>query len=531
MERQDLNAPPTDEVDGAYFVQVPIRRWRWVVGAVILGLVCGFVYAKVAHRSFTATATTVVNPVPTGISATRITEAPVNTLNEQAVASSHSVALLAGRLMHSQETPSKLVKKLSVTPVAKSGILTFSFKGGSQASAAAGANAFATAYLDQRRSSAEAWVTRTRQGLQARLAAVNRQLATAEARVQASANHHEPSGAQASATQFANEATAIDASIGSLDSLTVSPGDVTQPADTGGAHAFSRKLEVGVGGLAGLLVGLIAAFVWERLDDRIRPRGAHARQLGLAPMAVVGGRHYLRAREEVAVVTKPGSGVAGSYARLAARLIGRRGAPARGVLVFASPAEQEAALTVAANVAAAISRTGLTVSLVCVGSGCAARPRFDLGKGAGRHSRSSKPADGDGVRPLPRLQVFDLGGSDDPAGLRRELTRLTGDADYTVVVAPALLGSDDGLLVASWADEVVVVAAAGRDRASATTESVGQLESMGVLVLGVVVQGAAPRRTGSAGPGVGRRTLPEPVRAPVEPVVPTLEPQPSPSRP
>jgi len=527
-----------EELDSSYFVGVPFRRWRVVVGAVVLGLLVGLALPKVVHRHFTATATVVVDPVPTSVVAAHVVTSSVNGLNEQALATSTQVGDRARVLLHSSLSSSRLLSDLTVAPVAKSDLLSFSFVAPSAKQAAQGANAFARAYLDQRQAGAQASLASATRSLKARLSQVSAALAQAQAQAKAEAAkassprvaNADMAAAQPVISHLADQESLLSTSLATASSARVNPGTISQPASASQAKSLSPRLELAAGGLGGLLVGIIAAFAWERLDDRIRPRGAYAHQLGLPPLAVVGGRRgRARRKEPIAAALRPRGRTAAAYGRLAALLTQVRGQGQGGVLVVASPTEPEAALTVAANLAASLARGGGEVTLVSTDPTCRpeARPGLD-----GHLEAPSPGANGNGAGPRG-LMLMDLGdrGQEGLAPWRHQVQALPGPGRHVILAAPAL-ESGEGLVVASWAGQALVVAAAGADRASQVTACLEELASLGVEVKGVVVQGAVSRARASrppARPLAARR--PEPSPAPASPALPALGAKPAPSRP
>jgi succinoglycan biosynthesis transport protein ExoP len=522
-----------EELEGSYFVGVPLRRWRVVVGAVVLGLLVGLALPKVIHRHYTAMATVVVDPVPTSVVAGHLVSSSVNGLNEQALATSTQVGDRARSLLHSSLSSSRLLSDLTVTPVAKSDLLSFSFVAPSAKQAAQGANAFARAYLDQRQARAQGSLASDTQALKARLAQVSSQLAQAQAGAKAEAAKA-PSPQVASAdmaaaqpviSHLADQESLLNTSLATASSARVNPGTISQPASSSQAKSLSPHLELAAGGLGGLLVGIIAAFAWERLDDRIRPRGAYSHQLGLSPLAVVGGRRgRARRKEPIATALRPGGRAATAYGRLAALLTQARGQAPGGVLVVASPTEPQAALTVAANLAASLARRGGEVTLVSTDPTCRPGQRLGLDD----HLEAPSPgSNGAGPR---GLILMDLGqrGEEGVASWRHQVQALPGPGRHVILAAPAL-ESGEGLVVASWAGQALVVAAAGADRASQVSACLEELALLGVEVKGVVVQGAIPRARASRPPARPFATpRPQPSSPPA---LPALGAKPAASRP
>ena len=134
------------------------RRW-WVVAAfAVLGLVGAAAYLVVAPKTYTATAAVFVKTtgadVGDGITGARTGGALVNLDTEAQLVKSGTVAAIAGRSMHSSLTSYELAKQVTVTVPPNSQVLTIACDAPTGPGAAACANAFAAAYLQNRSASA-----------------------------------------------------------------------------------------------------------------------------------------------------------------------------------------------------------------------------------------------------------------------------------------------------------------------------------------------------------------------------------------
>ena len=166
-----------DSFEAADYIGVLRRRWWIVLVCAIIGLVAAFGYVTVAPKTYTATAS--VNVVPTAadqtnvVAGSRTSGATVNLDTEAQVVQSTTVAVIAGRTMHSPLTAWALAQQVNVTVPPNSSILDISCTASTPEGAAACANAFAKAYLQNRSQSAANYINQQLVTLQKKINGLN----------------------------------------------------------------------------------------------------------------------------------------------------------------------------------------------------------------------------------------------------------------------------------------------------------------------------------------------------------------------
>ncbi|OLB82241.1 MAG: hypothetical protein AUI14_00995 [Actinobacteria bacterium 13_2_20CM_2_71_6] len=258
--------------------------------------------------------------------------------------------------------------------------------------------------------------------------------------------------------------------------------DAQLPADP---SRPSIPLFLASGGMVGLLLGIGIALIRERTDKRVR-RAADvarrddvpvlgvlgARADGVYPPLSAGGRTFNRLRNEVLASLADGDRVV--------------------VVTGASPGL--AATLVAANLAAALARSGAEVVLVCADP--AAEPAAMLGVAPApglSDVLAGKVALDKAIQPGRNMRVLAPGGAASAGGLLQSqalgatLERLREQARYVVVEAPSAAASADAQSLASLADAAIVAVELRRTRHAEVVDAAEQLRRVGTPLLGAVV--------------------------------------------
>jgi len=261
---------------------VPRRRWPIVFGLAVFGLLVAAAYVAVVPQVgsvYTATAVVDVSP-PIAAESGGIELIPglvplIPDLHGQAqVVRSIRVAAIAGRLLHSGLSPLVLSEKVTVAVPPNSSVLDIGCKESSARDAASCANSFAHAYLQNRSFSAAARIAALARHLKAKRISLENTISSLNMQVK--------DLLKSSAKRPALEAkiTADSSLVASLTSqiapLAVTGKNVnggmvitaaTEPTSPGSPSNLLLVLPSGL--MAGLLVGLIAAFLLSRRDQRI----------------------------------------------------------------------------------------------------------------------------------------------------------------------------------------------------------------------------------------------------------------------
>jgi Mrp family chromosome partitioning ATPase len=366
--------------------------------------------------------------------------------------------------------------------------------------AQAGSHAFAEAYLRNREDSAKADLdaqitalnTKIKQ-LNTTLTQVNRQLT--------GANRNSPDKAilDSQRTTAINQINSLAGKLNQLTTATVSAGKIISDAKLPNRPSKPElSLNLATGAMIGLLAGLCVATARQKLDRRVRRAGDVARASDVPVLAQLAGRPTPRLDE---VFAPHGSG-GRTFNRLRNEVLASL-RPGDQVLVVTGASRGPAATVVAANLAAALARTGSEVVLIGahlpdtmlstppLARLLAVQPTPGLsevlaGKVGLVEAMQYPPRD-------PWLRVITTGGSASAAGLlqsqglRDALDALRRQAEYVVVEAPSTSTSADAQSLASLADAAILAVELRRTRRPEVVDAAEQLRRVGTPLLGTVV--------------------------------------------
>jgi Mrp family chromosome partitioning ATPase/capsular polysaccharide biosynthesis protein len=301
-ELDDLSGEPRsfDLRDYALIVR---RHTVLIVVLTVIGAAVAAGYAVLSGHAFSATAQVLVASPAQGSSSSPTAQqlaTQANMTTEEAIAQSPPVVSQAARLLHvpSSSLQAEAAKRLTVsvpaTTLATSNVLQISWKAKGPAAAQAGANAFAEAYLSYRHqllaSQINSQVASLRRGLasvQQQLTKVNTQLD----RIPVPAPPAPPSPLRQSLAlklkSLESAQGAFNSKLASLSIASDSGGNLLPAARPLAPAGMSHKLIVVLGGLLGLLVGLVLAFVRDAFDGRIRDVAQFEQKLGAPALAVL----------------------------------------------------------------------------------------------------------------------------------------------------------------------------------------------------------------------------------------------------
>jgi capsular exopolysaccharide synthesis family protein len=452
------------------------RRWRIVVAVTLLGLVAAGAFAALAPRSYRATAS-IFFSLQYGQSASELVQGSTYTQNQVT-----SFARLATTPVVLQQVVDDLDLRTSPNALA------------ARIQAAAPAN---TVLVDITATDATAaGSARLANDVARRLSDTVQQLAPRNA-----------SGTP------------------SVRATTVAQADV--PA---GPASPEPVLDIGIGLLAGLVVGLGLAWGREVLDTRVRDAGVVATVTDLPVVGSISARPG-RDPHPVVVESEPHSPQAEFFRQLATNLqflgVPLEGAAEDGgmrTVMVTSSLAAEGKTTVAANLAAALAETG---SVVLVDADLRRPAVADLLglEGAvglstvliGRASVMDVVQEwgGSGLQVLPSGQIppnaSELLNS---AGMRRVLAELRRRFDYVVLDGAPLLPVADAVILSRAVEGTLVVANVTRVRRAQLAQGLTSLAQVKARTVGVVLNEV--RRRDSAYGYEARADLAEELPPPVE---------------
>lgn len=368
------------------------------------------------------------------------------------------------------------------------------------------ANTFAKAYVEDRRSTAQAAYAKAREGPQAQISSQTRRINTLSADLAAASPAEKVSLQNRIDLITATRELAIT-QLALIPAPSPSPAAValTAPYPT----APSNKGFVPTGVLAlllGLVLGLGLAFVRERFDERIDGREALEDAIGAPVLAVVPHVSGWRRKKDTRIVTISEPDSPPSEAYRSARTTTLYAVERRDIKVIAivGPGQGEGKTTTTANLAVSMSEAGKRVVAVSCDLRKPRLHRFfklegDIGLGGvlmGEHDLQ----DALQLTAIGRLWVIASG------SVRRNAGELLGSSEMGLVLeklrasfdvilldtAPALLVADAAAVVPRT-DGVIVVADASKTARTAVAFMCHELERVGGRILGGILNNLEPR--------------------------------------
>lgn len=513
---------PEDSVEVSEYVALLRRRWRSILLTAVIVLAAAGGYLATATPSYTAQSIVAVNPITSTPFAnnTNINQL-VNANNEMQVVESTAVASRAGKLLGTSVPATTLLSNVTVLVPPSSQMLIISYSASTPRGAAAGANAFADAYLQFRSAAALAQLDAISTALNKQIADLQNQISAADQKIASSpltsAVHQDNLVLQDVLSRQVNTLRTEQAG---LASLSVNPGTLVSTATPPTSPAAPKTALVLVAGaVIGLIIGLIVGFVRDRLDHRVRALSDLARQLGAPTLAGVPGKaRPLHRYTDLAVIAEPTGPEAEMYRRLRAKLLVEADRNGLRSVLTTTPDNQLRRVDCAASLAVALAQIGRRVTLV--GTDLSRLPLhtlFDVPPGGlsdaltGRRSASMATV---AVPQLPSLKLLlpevdsgTLGDSVAAGRLTPILAQLLAESDYLIVDGPGGMQLGDLLVPAAAVDGILVIAEQGRTQRDSVAGLASELRQVGARILGGVLltRGSAPRPAPVDGVVAGHR--------------------------
>jgi len=500
-----------DSLEFAGYLGVLRRRWWVVLVCACLGVLAAGAYISVAPKAYTATAT--VNVTATGVTQSQggavaggRTNGAVNLDTEAQIVKSNNVATIAARTLHTPLTSTALLKHVSVAVPANSSVLQISCQAKSPAQASVCANAFAAAYIQNRDRTAAATIDTELKTVRGELTSLEKSTARLTLQIQ-SFPPNSPQRASAESQlqsdsgqlrSLANQAASLSAQAAGSSGGSI----ITKASPPSTASSPKKKIILPSGLLAGLFIGLIIAFMWDKRDTRVKD----ARNLGNvgAPVLLSLSEKDLGAEPLASPRSRAGQDFS-ELARSAARAVNQD----LRLLLVAGTSPGQSASVAAANLAVALARIHSAVLLVCPsGQGTAQllslpESRILDSQAAAQLAAGELSVEELALQPagFPGLRVVLL--AEELHNLPHAQARVLAEqlrisADYTVVEAPARSGGPDTLALAEYCGAALLTVEVTVTTRAQIADSVSWITRLGAPVLGLV---ALPRLRLPARPG------------------------------
>lgn len=234
------------------------RQWPVLCAGVVVGALLGLSWYLAAPASYEARATVTIDPITSELFASGPANQMVNTETELAILRSGEVAGRAATAEGRSADPGDLLDNLRVVVPGSSFVFDVFYTAETPQEAARMADAFATSYLAFRQETAEARRDAYIGQLQLQLAELSDQLAALPAVAR-------------DADFLGEEIGVVRQQLSDATTLTISPGRQVSAASAEAATRSPGLVVPAAGGVAlGLLLGLAAALLRHRRDDRVR---------------------------------------------------------------------------------------------------------------------------------------------------------------------------------------------------------------------------------------------------------------------
>ena len=482
---------PFNVLDLSNYLPMLRRYAAWLIAGLLIGLAGGAAFALLSGESYSSSAEVEVDTVTPNVAGDGLESGSgVNMTTEEQLASSTGVADAVRANLKSNRSAGKLLAHLDVTSYAKSNVLRLTFADDRPEVARTTAQAFADAYLADRRRNAQRQIDGLQKSLSSRLATLESQLVAVQATLATAARGSTESvTATAQQSVLTAQVAPLRTKLDSLETLVVNPGSVIVPATKGDKVSYGLFMPVLLGGLIGLGLAAAAAFAHHHFDDSLHS-ARDVERVGLP----VFGTIPPRGTREASTVLQPAEWSPEkrkAYGRLVARVLVAARRRQLRVLTVTGPTDSAADELVAANLAVALTAAGQTVTLVRASSVGRYREHSLVGAGGPSTDTSGEPTVL--LTPLEGLGVMALSGADStdakPITLdaaRSLVSDLSNAVDFVVIAAPPVLTAGDAMVLSSVADGVILVAEQGSECAE-LAEAGDLLVQVGARTLGAVV--------------------------------------------
>lgn len=492
-----------------YLAILRARKWT-VLGviAVVVGIV--LVYSLRQTPLYAAEARVLVKPV----SSNEIYIPPPNLETEAEILASEPVAKLVREDLGVQQPASSLLGGVEVEAVSETEVLVVKYTSPDPEFARDAAESFAVSYVDHRRSVVLEELVSAREALEKRVAAAESELTEISRDIESARAANDESLVQA----LDIERSGLISRLGSLEerldnvqpdqSASLGGGEVIESASLPSVPSSPNHVRNGlVGCLFGILLGIGAAFLRDRLDDRLRGRGDIERTLDVPVLATVAKFRSPKNTFELPVKATPRGAASEAYRTLRTNVQFIAAQQDLRSFVVTSPLPGEGKTVTCANLAVALAQAGSRV--ICV-SGDLRRPTieryFSLESSSDGLSTWLAGSGGEDellslIRNpgIPYLRVLTSGPiPPNPPELLASprlmtlVRTLEANADIVLFDSAPTLSLADTVVLASRVVGTLLVVDAGSTRRSATVHARQELERVGARIIGSVLNSFDP---------------------------------------
>jgi polysaccharide biosynthesis transport protein len=498
-----MDEPEQTNANLRTYLQIIGRRFAWLLAVTVLCVSAAVAYTSVQKKQYSAAASLLVQPAGGSIAGTQVTVSATDVLTEL-------------QLVKNAPVKDQVTKKLGFAPkivvaeVGQTNVITLTASASTPRQAAQIANVYAQTFVAYQQTNALNALTAAEQQIQGQINGIDNQLKPLEAQNTPSA------GTTSTISALANQEAVLKEQLAQLQVTGAeTPGGVelVSPAVPPTSPSSPKPLKDGLIALfIGLLLGVAAALAAEYLDDKVYTKDEAERLTQGIPVLALIPKIRSWKSEQTKLVTEedPFSPVTESYRALRTSLqfAGHDG-PVKTILVT-SAAGVEGKTSTAANLGVVLANAGERVVVV---SADLRRPR--IGRFLGRPEvpgltsvllgqKDLKSA----LQPVsgtPGLSLFGSGqippnpaellGSAKAAAIFGSLSH---DCDVVIIDSPPLLVAD-ALVLARYADVVLLVVAAGETKKGQLVRATELLSQVNARPMGIVLNKVVRRSKGASG--------------------------------
>jgi capsular exopolysaccharide synthesis family protein len=491
------------------YLDIIRRRKAWIVVSIAVMVLLGGAHFLLASRTYVSTARVLVeeisvDPVEAGN--------PVDLETEREVVLSTGVARLAKESLGSEETAAGLLGHVSVEVPGETQVLEISYSAGAPRPAQSGARAFADAYLEYRTQRARDASASVGQNIESSIQELEVQVAALTQQIADTApESDERAVAIAKRSGLRTQIADLRLQLAALTGVNTTPGAVIGAPTAPEAPASpSLPIDLGLGVVAGSIIGAVLALLRERTDPRIRGQLDLEETLGVPALGMVPPVPGWTDPEAPMIITKdaPYEPATEGYRLLRTHLLlaadSAGGEPLVAMVTSAVPGEGKTSTV--ANLGVALAHSGKRTILV---SADFRRPRlhrfFELPNHPGLSDiRTGRVSVADSLQPTGIENLTILATGDTLPGevellqpqYLRELAQACQDSgdgfDFMIVDSPPILPVADSLAMMPAIDQVIFVVDARKTEHAALKRCRMLLEGVQAEVLGGLLNNWEP---------------------------------------
>jgi polysaccharide biosynthesis transport protein len=487
------------------YAQLVRRRKWWVIGLALVGLAASLAISFTEHKQYAASAQVLVQ-ASSEASALGSAQQPVTTTDVQ------TMLQLVTSAPVTKAVQEKLGHAPSVTAaeVAQTNVISITAIAGSPAESATVANAYARAFVSYQQAVAINNLTQSEAQLRGQVRSISKQIKQLRG----------TPGTASEQTALVNQEAVLNEQLTQMQvnsSGETSGLVLVTPAQPPASPSSPKPTEDGaLGLLAGLILGLAAAFIRESLDDAVVTKEIAEEFGGATVLTAVPMVTSWKKRDKPLVVSlaRPMSPAAEAYRSLRTSLQFARQERDLHTILVTSPAAAEGKTSTLSNLGAMFAQAGQRVLLVS----CDLRkPR--LGQFFGIDEKPGLTTAILGEQPVEELvqavpgddNLWLLGSGELPPNpaellngrrIQEVFAALREVFDLVLIDSPPVLPVTDAVVLAKDADATLLIVAAGQTSRGDLQRAAEKLAQVNAPVVGLVLN-EATRQGGAYGYGYG----------------------------